>query len=171
MFLWFLSAAVTVWTVKIWRCCFSHTGCISVAIFKLFTAKALIKRDIRLCFHPKSLIKLPHCFFSLTENSFVCFITLECAKAQTDKTPRWEQANDQNLCINEHWQMWSEFVSYPQRGALPVVTSKVQDALCCHGEACVLRETWHPVLMFVQIFLKKDTSSTVFKKCKLYYMF
>lgn len=47
-------------------------------------------------------------------------------------------------------------VTYPQRCALPVVTSEVQDALCGHGQACVLGETRHPVLMFVQILLKQN---------------
>lgn len=47
-------------------------------------------------------------------------------------------------------------VTYPQRRALPVVTSEVQDALCGHGQARVLGETRHPVLMFVQILLKQN---------------
>lgn len=46
-------------------------------------------------------------------------------------------------------------MTYPQCAALSVVTSKVQDALCSHGQARVLGQTRHPVLMFVQILLKK----------------
>lgn len=45
-------------------------------------------------------------------------------------------------------------LTYPQGGALSVVAGEVQDALCGHGQACVLRETRHPVLMLVQILLK-----------------
>lgn len=32
-------------------------------------------------------------------------------------------------------------VTYAQCGALSVITSKMQDAFCCHGQACVLGET------------------------------
>lgn len=46
----------------------------------------------------------------------------------------------------------------PQCGALSVVAGEVQDAFCGHGEAGVLGETRHPVLMFVQILLKKTTT-------------
>lgn len=45
-------------------------------------------------------------------------------------------------------------MTYPQCGALSVVTSKMQDAFCSHGQARVLGETGHPVLMFVQVLLK-----------------
>lgn len=48
-------------------------------------------------------------------------------------------------------------LTHPQSCTLSVVTSKVQDALCGHGQACVLGETRYPVLMFVQILLKDTT--------------
>lgn len=51
----------------------------------------------------------------------------------------------------------SQSVTYPQSCALSVVTSEVQDALGGHGQARVLGETRHPVLMFVQILLKYNT--------------
>lgn len=60
-------------------------------------------------------------------------------------------------CYSLHYNYLDVFkcVTHPQRGALSVVTSKVQYAFCGHGKTCVLWQTWHPVLMFVQILLKK----------------
>lgn len=51
--------------------------------------------------------------------------------------------------LNRSWS------SYTQTGALTVVSSKVQDALSGHSQPRVLRQTRHPVLMLIQVLLRK----------------
>lgn len=53
--------------------------------------------------------------------------------------------------------------TYPEGGVLLVVAGIVKDALGGHGQACVLRQSRHPVLMFVQIFLKEGKTLLRFK--------
>ena len=69
----------------------------------------------------------------------------------------WQHHYKEIKTINKDLHVKSRFVTYPQRGALSVVAGEVQDAFCGHGQTRVLRETRHPVLMFVQILLKKTT--------------
>lgn len=45
--------------------------------------------------------------------------------------------------------------THAQSGALPVVACEVQDALGGHGQAGVLRQARHPVLVLVQVLLHK----------------
>lgn len=54
-------------------------------------------------------------------------------------------------------------LTHPERSALPVVTSKMQDALRGHGKASVLGQTRHPVLVFVQVLLKPNTNGSLQK--------